>query len=87
LVSPSEFRNAIINAASREGIDFKEVPPHYTSKTCSACGFLNKELTSLKQWNCPKCGVIHDRDINAARNIANLGMEYVKNRKKGAKDI
>ena len=87
LVSPSEFRNAIINAASREGIDFKEVPPHYTSKTCSACGFLNKELTSQKQWNCPNCGVIHDRDINAARNIANLGMEYVKNRKKGAKDI
>ena len=41
-----------------------------TSKTCSECGWLKPELSlSERQWNCGACGCVHDRDVNAARNL------------------
>jgi putative transposase len=40
-----------------------------SSKTCSACGEVNESLAlSDREWTC-SCGVIHDRDMNAARNL------------------
>lgn len=42
---------------------------HYTSKTCEKCGNINKDLKDEKIYNCSKCGMYKDRDINAARNI------------------
>ena len=45
-----------------------------TSKTCSECGAINQELTlSDRQWVCKSCGVLHDRDYNAAKNILRVG--------------
>jgi transposase len=86
LAAASEFRNAIINAANREGIPVIGVPPQYTSKMCSACQEVNKDLKSETTWKCPSCGITHDRDENAARNIAILGLkkhfEEGKNKKK-----
>lgn len=47
-----------------------------SSKTCSACGFVNKELKLLdRNWTCIVCGVTHDRDINAAINIKRMGLK------------
>ncbi|MEY2696579.1 MAG: hypothetical protein RL333_717, partial [Pseudomonadota bacterium] len=41
-----------------------------TSKICSHCGHQVDEMPlSVRLWTCPRCGVDHDRDINAARNI------------------
>ena len=45
-----------------------------SSKTCSKCGNINKELKlSDRVWCCSECGEIHDRDVNAAINIKNFG--------------
>ena len=45
-----------------------------SSKTCSACGRVNAELTlGDREWSC-SCGVDHDRDLNAARNIDREGV-------------
>lgn len=45
-----------------------------TSKTCSACGAINQELKlSDRQWVCKSCGVLHDRDYNASKNIRRVG--------------
>lgn len=45
-----------------------------SSKTCSACGWINPDL-KLKDraWSCLECGAVHDRDLNAAINIAAEG--------------
>ncbi len=44
-----------------------------SSKLCSDCGFKLDELDlSIREWICPQCGVIHDRDVNAAQNLRNV---------------
>jgi putative transposase len=41
-----------------------------SSKTCSECGHVLKSLElSVRKWVCPACGIEHDRDGNAARNL------------------
>ena len=46
-----------------------------SSKTCSDCGHQIGALPlSIREWVCPACGVRHDRDINAARNIRAAGL-------------
>jgi putative transposase len=41
-----------------------------TSQTCSACGFKDgPKPLSVRVWRCISCGAVHDRDVNAARNI------------------
>ena len=45
------------------------VAPHFTSQDCSACGALVKKSLSVRTHICPSCGVVLDRDHNAALNI------------------
>ena len=48
-----------------------------SSKMCSACGCINSELTLAdREWAC-ECGAHHDRDLNAAINIRNVGLALV----------
>lgn len=76
--SPSAFKDAVKNAAQREGVRYLEIPPQYTSKKCSACGLINKKLGAEAEWVCEGCGVVHDRDTNAAVNIARKGLEKLQ---------
>ena len=49
-----------------------------SSKTCSGCGFINQNLTlSDREWTCPRCGKVRDRDFNASVNILNEGYKTV----------
>jgi len=46
-----------------------------SSKTCSTCGTVQEKMPlAIRQWTCPDCGSIHDRDVNAARNILAYGL-------------
>ena len=46
-----------------------------SSKLCSCCGFKNDDLTLKdREWICPHCGQIHDRDYNASLNILREGL-------------
>jgi putative transposase len=45
-----------------------------TSQVCSACGILDgPKPLSIRAWQCAACGAVHDRDVNAARNILAAG--------------
>ena len=46
-----------------------------SSKRCSGCGFVVSKLPlTVRSWTCPGCRSVHDRDINAARNILAAGL-------------
>ncbi|MBC8508189.1 MAG: IS200/IS605 family element transposase accessory protein TnpB [Chloroflexi bacterium] len=53
------------------GCHIEQVSRWYpSSKTCSTCGAVMEAIPlQVRQWQCPECGVIHDRDVNAAINI------------------
>lgn len=51
-----------------------EIAPHWTSQDCSACGERVKKDLSVRVHNCSKCGLVLDRDINAAINILSAGL-------------
>ena len=45
-----------------------------TSQVCSACGVKDgPKPLNIREWTCKECGAVHDRDVNAARNILALG--------------
>lgn len=49
-----------------------------STKTCSKCGYINNNLTlDDRSWTCPNCNSYHDRDINAAINIKNFGINQL----------
>ena len=45
-----------------------------SSKTCSGCGHVVEKMPlNIREWECAKCGAVHDRDVNAAINIKSAG--------------
>ena len=54
------------------------VAPHYTSQKCSDCGTLVKKSLSLRTHICHGCGVVLDRDQNAARNILEKALSSIR---------
>lgn len=71
----SEFRRQLEYKCRRFGRTLIVIDRWFpSSKTCSNCGHLLKELKlSTRRWTCPTCRARHDRDINAAKNILAAG--------------
>lgn len=51
------------------GINYSLVNERYTSKTCSQCGYYDEELGNSKVFNCSRCQMKMDRDVNGCRGI------------------
>ena len=79
-VSWSRLISMLIYKANWYGRTVIKVPKDYpSSQLCHVCGYKNsltKDL-GIRKWTCPECGTIHDRDINAAKNILSKGIEIL----------
>ncbi len=77
-VSWSKFVSMVEYKSEIYGTEIVKVPKFYaSSQLCSCCGYKNPRVKDLaiRQWTCPNCKAVHDRDINAATNIRNKGLE------------
>ena len=72
----STLVNMIAYKSQWYGRTFTQIDTFYpSSKTCNCCGYkLDKLDLGTREWTCPSCSVIHDRDLNAAKNILDEGL-------------
>jgi IS605 OrfB family transposase len=76
----SDFRTMLrYKARLRGGGVCVEVSERFTTQTCSGCGRIagprGRAGLNERMWQCDGCGAMHDRDVNAARNILRLGQQ------------
>ena len=66
-----KIKDTLKYKCSWTGIHLVMAPAFYaSSQYCSVCGYKHKELTLAdREWTCGNCGVHHDRDVNAAKNL------------------
>lgn len=72
-----EFKRQLQYKCQWQGKPFIQVDRWFaSSQLCSVCGYKNEETKNLsvREWRCPDCNTIHDRDVNAANNIRNEGL-------------
>ena len=82
---------SVVNAEEAAGYvaafvsEHASVDVYYTqnyTQTCSSCGYVctgdDHIALGVEEWTCPECGTHHIRDLNAAINIKNTGLLYLK---------
>ena len=72
----SEFVRQVTYKAQWYGRTLISIDRWYpSSKRCSDCGHTVAKIPlNVREWTCPECGAIHDRDVNAARNVLAAGL-------------
>lgn len=68
-----QFIRILSAKAAEAGREFVLVNPNGTSQMCSGCGVVISKSLSDHVHTCPSCGLVLDRDVNAALNILRLG--------------
>ena len=78
----STFRTMLRYKCDDAGVWFKEVRESYSTQECSTChqltGPKGRSELNIRQWTCVHCLTSHDRDVNAAINIRNRGLEWLQ---------
>lgn len=77
-VAWTQFISMTISKAEEAGRSVILVNPRNTSKMCSHCGELVEKTLSTRTHTCPHCGLVMDRDKNAALNILQRGLQTLR---------
>lgn len=77
-VAWSQFAQILVAKAEEAGRRIVRVDPRDTSKACSRCGQLVEKSLSERVHVCPLCGLSLDRDVNAAINILQRGLQRLR---------
>lgn len=78
----AQFTTILAGKAERAGREFTAVDPRGTSQECSGCGAVVRKGLGERVHTCPHCGLVEDRDVNAAKNVHARGHRV---REEGAK--
>jgi putative transposase len=75
-----EFRRQLVYKSVMRGNELVVINRWFpSSKTCSCCGYkLDSLPLSVREWTCPLCFSVHDRDINAAKNLIGLAITQLQ---------
>lgn len=73
----SSFLDKIQYKAENAGREFIRVNPNGTSQICSSCDEKVPKSLNCRVHHCEKCGLVINRDINAAKNILRLGLSHL----------
>lgn len=68
-LSHGRFRERLKTYGAARGRDVNIITEEYTSKTCGGCGAIHAHLGAATVFKCPKCELVVDRDLGAARNM------------------
>ena len=85
LNAPRSFLDKLESKCEDEEVEFVKVPRNFPStQICSKCKKRNKKISGLgnlkiREWDCPHCPAHHNRDLNAAKNILDKGLENRRN--------
>ena len=75
----SSLKTMLDYKCHQAGVVFEIVDEKYTTQTCSCCGSIpasspkGRAGLRIREWVCSDCSAVHDRDVNAARNILAAG--------------
>ncbi len=70
--------------AMARSVVYQEVNEKDTTQICSCCGAISASSPKgraglgIREWTCARCGTLHDRDVNAAKNILRLGHQALE---------
>lgn len=74
------FRTFLAYKLGRQGKSLLVVDRYEpTSRQCGSCGYVTPETVDYRReyWTCPMCGMVHQREINAAQNIKTAGLRQI----------
>ena len=75
-----DFTRMIAYKAESAGGQLVQVNPRNTTQNCSQCGEHVKKLLSKRIHECPSCGLVMDRDLNASKNVLKIGQGLTESR-------
>ncbi len=73
----ADFISFVTYKAEEAGTVVELINPKGTSQSCSNCGEIVPKTLAVRVHKCPYCGLVTDRDENAAINILNRGLDKV----------
>lgn len=72
------FNTLLEYKAKERGVNILRIGRFEPSSKMCTCGYINHNLTlAMREWICPKCGLIHDRDLLAANNIKRFAFRNI----------